>query len=241
VNAAASSPRSPGAPDLESSTAITPELEARRRAMLEAAATTPGFFPVQEALALHAAARLALVAAPGPIVEVGGYLGRSSLFLAAACVAAGPGRQAVCFSVDHHHGSEEMQPGWPHHDPSTVDPATGRIDTLAQFRRAIEAAGAEHLVVAVVGDSPTIAANWSTPAALVLLDGGHGADIAWADYRGWARHIAHGGLLAIHDVFPDPADGGRPPYECYIDALASGAFVEETGAGCGSLRILRRT
>jgi hypothetical protein len=47
-----------------------------------------------------------------------------------------------------------------------------------------------------------------------------------------------GGLLAIHDVFPDPADGGRPPYEIYRRALGSGTFEEvET---VGSLRVLRR-
>jgi predicted O-methyltransferase YrrM len=212
----------------------------RRQALLEAAAATPGFFPEAEALALHDAARQALAEAPGPIVEVGAYLGRSTLFLAAACAAAGPARRAVCFSVDHHHGSEEMQAGWQHHDPSTVDPRTGRIDTLPRFRRAIEAAGAEDLVVAVVGDSPTVAASWRAPVALVLLDGGHGDEIAWADYRGWSGHVAPRGMLAIHDVFADPADGGRPPYECYLDAVASGAFVEEPGAGCGSLKVLRR-
>ncbi len=46
--------------------------------------------------------------------------------------------------------------------------------------------------------------------------------------------------MAIHDVFPDPADGGRPPYELYCAALASGEWVEEAGLGCGSLRVLRR-
>ena len=47
------------------------------------------------------------------------------------------------------------------------------------------------------------------------------------------------GTLVIHDVFPDPADGGRPPYEIYCRALESGAFVDV--AATGSLRVLRRT
>ena len=64
--------------------------------------------------------------------------------------------------------------------------------------------------------------------------------IALAYYRAWTPHIAVGGLLAIHDVFPDPADGGRPPYELYCEALRSGAFKELVGEGCGSLRILQR-
>jgi hypothetical protein len=45
-------------------------------------------------------------------------------------------------------------------------------------------------------------------------------------------------VLAIHDVFPDPADGGRPPYEdIYLPALASGRFTELSATG--SLRVLR--
>jgi len=212
----------------------------RRRRLLERAEATPGFFPLEEALALHEAARVALAAAPGPIVEIGAYLGRSTLFLAAACAAAPPGRGAVVFSVDHHRGSEEMQAGSEHHDPTLVDPASGRMDSLPAFRAALAAAGVEDLVVAVVGGSATVAANWRTPAALVLIDGGHGAAVARADYEGWSPHVAAGGLLAIHDVFPDPADGGRPPYECYLAALSSGRFVEDEAAGCGSLRVLRR-
>ncbi len=114
------------------------------------------------------------------------------------------------------------------------------MDTLGRWRRAIASAGAEDLVVAVVGESATVAANWRTPAALVLIDGGHGEEVEWADYRGWSPHVAPGGLLAIHDVFPDPADGGRPPYDCYLEAVGRGGFVEERELGCGSLRVLRR-
>ena len=144
------------------------------------------------------------------------------------------------FSVDHHHGSEENQAGWEHHDPSLVDPATGRMDTLPHWRAAIERAAVGDLVVAVVGDSPTVASRWSTPAAVVFIDGGHGEKVAWADYWGWAPVVGGGGYLAIHDVFPDPAEGGRPPYELYCRAISSGAFIEQPDLGCGSLRVLKR-
>ena len=127
------------------------------------------------------------------------------------------------FTVDHHRGSEENQAGWEHHDPSLVDPATGRMDTLPFFRRTIEEAGLEDVVVAVVGESAAVAAYWRTPLSLLFVDGGHGEEPAHADYAGWAPWVMPGGLLAIHDVFPDPADGGRPPYDVYLRALASGA------------------
>ena len=114
------------------------------------------------------------------------------------------------------------------------------MDTLPRFRRTIHDAGLEDVVVAVVGRSPTVAAHWRVPLALCFIDGGHGVEPARADYAGWTPHVAPGGLLAIHDVFPDPADGGRPPYEeIYVPALTSGRFTEVDATG--SLRVLRRT
>jgi hypothetical protein len=231
---------------------VTPPLGLDGAGVLEVARATRGFMPDEEGLALARLAGLVDRARPRPslgvIVEVGSYCGRSTLYLAAGLLgAASPeeppsearGRTLV-FSVDHHHGSEENQAGWEHHDADLVDPATGRLDTLPRWRAAIGTAGVEDLVVAVVGDSPAVAARWTTPADLVFIDGGHGEEPAWADYRGWAPLVADGGYLAIHDVFPDPADGGRPPYDLYCRAIASGAFAEEAQLSRGSLRVLKR-
>ncbi len=191
-----------------------------------------GFMPDDEGLALHRLARERLP--HGPALEVGTYCGKSAVYLGAAAREVG----GVVFTVDHHHGSEENQAGWEHHDTDLVDPRTGRMDTLPSFRRTIEDAGLEDVVVAVVGDSTTVSAHWRTPLSLLFIDGGHGVEPAHADYDGWVPWVMTGGLLAIHDVFPDPADGGRPPFEIYQRALGSGAFVDvET---VGSLRVLRR-
>lgn len=202
--------------------------------LLAVAGRVPGFLPDDEGRALHVAGREA--ALTGPLLEVGTYCGKSAVYLGAAARAAG----TVLFTVDHHRGSEELQPGWEHHDPRIVDARTGRIDTLPWLRRTLEDAGLEGHVVAVVGDSSVVSAHWSTPVALVFVDGGHGHAPAHADYEGWAPHVAAGGLLAIHDVFADPADGGPAPYEIYLRALASGVFADEPGLSCGSLRVLRR-
>ena len=202
--------------------------------LLAVAAQAKGFLPEDEGLALHEAGLVAGRSGLGPLLEVGTYCGKSAVYLGAAARQTG----AVLFTVDHHRGSEENQPGWEHHDPDVVDPRTGRMDTLPFFRRTMEEAGLEDVVVAVVGASALVAAHWATSLALVFVDGGHGEAPAWADYRGWARHVAPGGLLALHDVFADPAQGGRPPYELYRRALASGAFSELSS--CGSLRVLRR-
>jgi MMP 1-O-methyltransferase len=208
--------------------------------LLAQARAAKGFMPDAEGLALYRAGRAAAATGLGPLLEVGTYCGKSALYLGAAAASRGMG-STVLFSVDHHRGSEENQPGWEYHDPSLVDPANGRMDTLPLARQTLTAAGlSERVVILVVGESTTVAAYWTTPLALLFIDGGHGADVAWADYHAWTPNVAVGGLLAIHDVFPDPADGGRPPYELYCEALRSGAFVEVEEAGCGSLRVLRR-
>jgi hypothetical protein len=192
--------------------------------------------PADEGDALHAAALAAAAAVPtAPFVEVGSYCGRSTIWLAAAARKAG----TVVFAVDHHRGSEENQPGWEHHDPAVVDRDVGAMDTLPYFRRSLWDAGLERYAIAIVGSSPVVAAHWRTPAALVFIDGGHGVEPARADYAGWVPWVAAGGSLAVHDVFPDPADGGRPPYEdIYLPALESGRFALVSTTG--SLRVLRR-
>ena len=199
----------------------------------QAAEAATGFMPPEEGLALYRTA--AAYAARGPVLEIGTYCGKSTIYLAAAARDA----DQVVVTVDHHHGSEENQPGWEYHDAELVDPATGRLDTLPRFRATLAAAGLEEHVIAIVGRSAAVAALWRAPLGLLFIDGGHTDAAAVADYEGWAPWVAAGGALAIHDVFPDPADGGRPPYEIYLRALASGAFAETRVQG--SLRVLERT
>ena len=202
----------------------------------EVALATKGFMPATEGDALWNAAVEAGAAVPNaPMLEVGSYCGRSTIWLGDAAERSG----TVLFAVDHHRGSEENQAGWDHHDVEVVDARIGKMDTLPFFRSTIHDAGLEDAVVGVVGRSPTVAASWTTPLAMLFIDGGHGRDPARQDYLGWAPHVASGGTLAIHDVFPHPADGGRPPYEeIYLPAINSGAFVEISATG--SLRLLRR-
>jgi hypothetical protein len=215
-------------------------LESERvRDLFQAARCTRGFMPDDEGEALFRAAlragqRDVPGAVPPTFVEIGAWCGKSTLYLGAAAEATG----AMVLSIDHHRGSEENQPGWDYHEPDLVDPDVGRIDTLAHWRHTIVGAELEASVMGVIGDSPTLAARWDHPLALCFIDGGHGEEPAWADFRGWAPHVALGGWLAIHDVFPDPADGGRPPYELYLAALDSAEFVDD--GACGSLRVLRR-
>lgn len=201
------------------------------RATAEAAR---GFMPPDEGVALSVAAAEADPAL-GPLLEVGSYCGKSACYLGPVARRAGN----VLYCVDHHRGSEENQAGWEWHEPDLVDPAVGKMDTLPIFRRTVHDAGLEDVVFAIVGDSPSVANRWATPLSFLFIDGGHGIEPAKLDYERWTPKVAVGGLLTIHDVFPDPADGGRPPYEqIYLPAMASGLFEELSVTG--SLRVLRR-
>ena len=192
-----------------------------------------GFMPEDEGDLLYDVAVRAL--ADGPGLEVGTYCGKSAIYLGAAARAVG----STVFTVDHHRGSEENQVGWEYHDVTLADAEFGRLDTLPTFRHTLKDAGLEEEVVAVVGRSTTVSALWRTPLALVFVDGGHTDEHAGNDYTGWGRWVQSRGTLVVHDVFPDPADGGRPPYDLFLRALASGAFEEREAVG--SLRVLRRT
>ncbi len=194
-----------------------------------------GFMPEDEGDALFTSAQMAAQTLPQhPFLEIGSYCGKSSVYLGAAAAKA----NTVLFAVDHHRGSEENQPGWEWHEPDLVDEHVGKIDTLARFRHTIWEAGLEDHVIAVVADAQRLAQFWGTTLSLLFIDGGHGEEPAHRDYELWTPYIAPNGLLLIHDVFPDPADGGRPPFEIYQRALASGNFSERNAVG--SLRVLQR-
>lgn len=192
----------------------------------------PGFMPEDEGLALHAAALT--VATLGPLVEIGSYCGRSTLLLAAAARVAG----THVVTIDHHRGSEEHQPGGEYHDGELFDAGLGAVDTLPAFRGVVATSGLEAHIIAVVGRAEDVARYWHAAAGMVFIDGSHTDESAQRDYEAWASHVAQGGLLALHDVFEDPGEGGQAPYRVYRRALDEGRFAE--AGRQRSLRLLRR-
>lgn len=191
-----------------------------------------GFMPADEGRALYDAALRYLRGGTG--VEIGTYCGKSTLLLGAAAQQTA----SVLYTIDHHHGSEEHQAGWEYHDASLVDEVTGLFDTLPTFRRTLDTAQLDEHVVTIVGKSPLVGRAWRAPLQFLFIDGGHSEDAANRDFDGWANWVDAGGALVIHDVFPDPKDGGRPPYYIYCRAIDSGRFREVSATG--SLRVLER-
>lgn len=179
-----------------------------------------GFLADEEARSLYELAREA--ARLGPCLEIGSYCGRSTAYLGCGCREAG----GVLFSIDHHSGSEEQQPGQAYYDPDIMDPATGRINTFPLFIKTIRELSLEDTVVPIVARSEVVSRFWGTPLGLIFIDGGHTIDAAFTDYNGWVSHLLPGGFLLIHDIFTDPAQGGQAPLCIYNMALASGLFLE---------------
>jgi len=191
-----------------------------------------GFLDPQEGRVLY---RTALEASRrGPCLEVGTYCGKSALYLGAACRVTG----GTLFTVDHHRGSEEHQQGEAYFDAELFDRRQGRVDTFPEFRANLARAGLEDWVVPLVCRSSLAARAWSTPLALLFIDGGHARATVQGDYDCWSPHIQPGGYFLIHDIFPDPAQGGQAPYQIYQAALASGDY--EAVAMVQTLGILRR-
>ena len=155
-------------------------------------------------------------------MEIGSYCGKSTIYLGTACKE----NNSILFSIDHHRGSEEQQPGEGYFDPELFDPQTGRVDTFKEFRNTLEKAELEDTVVSIVCRSHIAARLWATPLSLVFIDGGHSYEAAYTDYNCWAGHIVPHGYLLIHDIFTDPDKGGQAPYEVYKVAIASGLFRE---------------
>lgn len=177
-----------------------------------------GFLDKTEGEALYAYAQLC--APQGPVLEIGSYCGKSTVYLGAACRSVG----GLLYALDHHRGSEEHQLGEAYHDPQLYDADAGRMDSFREFRRTLQRAQLEDTVVPIVAPSKLAARHWATPLSMVFIDGGHSMEAALNDYRCWSGHIQQGGWLAIHDVFPNPADGGRPPFEIWQLAKNSGLF-----------------
>ncbi len=191
-----------------------------------------GFLDESEGMRLYETAKAASLL--GPCLEIGSYCGKSTVFMGTACLE----NNNVLWSVDHHRGSEEQQPGEEYFDPGLYDHRAGSVDTFAEFRKTLKKAGLEDTVVPIVCKSEVAARSWATPLGMVFIDGGHSFASAFLDYNAWSGHIVQGGFLAIHDIFKDPEKGGQAPYHVYKFALGSGLYAELPMTG--TLGILRR-
>jgi hypothetical protein len=191
-----------------------------------------GFMAQQEGERLYELAREA--SRRGPCLEIGSYCGKSASYLGMGCRESG----GILYSLDHHGGSEEQQPGQEYFDQELFNKKTGKVDTLPAFNNVLHELSLTDTVVPIVGKSSIVARFWNTPLSLILIDGGHTIEAAYADYNAWVSHLMPDGFLAIHDIFADRTLGGQAPRCIYKLALDSGLFEELPMVG--TLGILKR-
>ena len=170
----------------------------------------------------------------GNALEIGSYCGKSAVYIG---LAVKENNQKL-YSIDHHKGSEEQQPGEEYFDPDLLNKEGNGIDTLPFFLKTIKDSYLEGYVIPVVSSSEEAHKDLKMNFNMIFIDGGHSEEAAQTDYKLWSKKINPEGVLAIHDVFPNPNDGGRPPYNIYLNALESGAFEEIDVIK--SLRILKK-
>ena len=191
-----------------------------------------GFLDPKEGDALYSYAKQYSIS--GSCLEIGSYCGKSAVYLGMAVKENGQ----KLYSVDHHKGSEEQQPGEEYFDPDLKSKDGDGIDTLPFFLDTIEKSKLQSFVIPIVSTSEEANEDLDINFDMIFIDGGHSEEAAQKDYDLWTDRINIGGILAIHDVFPNPKDGGRPPYNIYIKALESGNFEELEVVK--SLRLLRK-
>ncbi len=191
-----------------------------------------GFLDPEEGEALYFSSLI--YTANGHAIEIGSYCGKSAVYIGSAAKE----NNNKLYSVDHHKGSEEQQPGEEYFDPDLVDSSGEGIDTLPHFLETIRKFQLENTVMPVVSSSEEAYQDLRGNFSFVFIDGGHSEEASQKDYSLWSKRLIIGGLMAIHDVFPDPDDGGRPPYNIYMKALNSGKFEEIEAIK--SLRFLKK-
>ena len=169
-----------------------------------------GFLAEAEGMSLY---RLAVeTSGSGPCLEVGSYCGRSALFLGEGCRARG---RYPLFTVDHHEGSVEQQPGQPYFDPDLYDAAAGATTTLQVLLRNIREAGLEDWVIPIVAASVRLGRYWPPATlSLVFIDGGHSEADAFGDYERGRRRSSPAGTCAFTTSTRIPRTAGRRRITC---------------------------
>lgn len=179
-----------------------------------------GFMDKEEAIRLY---HIALLASKnGPVLEIGSYCGKSAYIIGSACKK----NHSILFSIDHHNGSEEQQPGEAYFDPDLLDPIRSMVNTFPFFQETLHRTGLENTVVPIVAWSHIAGKMWKTPISMLFIDGGHSFESACQDFLTWSCHIQPNGFLVIHDIFNDPEKGGQAPRKIYEMAVQSDNYEQ---------------
>tara|TARA_B100000242_G_scaffold186011_1_gene133698 strand:- start:182 stop:775 length:594 start_codon:yes stop_codon:yes gene_type:complete len=158
----------------------------------------------------------------GSVLEIGTYCGKSTLNFALVAKKI----DGLIYTIDHHTGSEEHQLGEEYHDEDLYDNRLEKFNTLPEFLKNLKSSNLGNYIIPILSKSSEASKTFLETISLLFIDGGHSHEAALIDYNSWKDKICSGGLLVIHDVFPNPEDGGRPPFEIYSRAQKSKQFED---------------
>jgi predicted O-methyltransferase YrrM len=125
----------------------------------------------------------------GVIVEIGSYLGRSTVSLGLGSMQ---GSRTMIFTYDHFMGDPYMDV------------------TLQQYellKNNILQAGVETIVITSTKPSNVAVKDFKDPIELLFIDADHTFEAVENDYLLWSPKVISGGFVAFHDTF-DPVMGG---------------------------------
>jgi MMP 1-O-methyltransferase len=153
--------------------------------VLEQASQIEGFTAPVELSALYCLARAQ--APRGQIVEIGSYLGRSTIVLARAAADADAG---PIYAVD------------PHTAMLTVANETPR-NTHDEFLANVRRAEVEEHVRSLLALSTDAARSWDGgPVSLLFIDGYHSREAVLEDWHGWAPYLTDDACVVFDDYLP---------------------------------------
>ena len=144
----------------------------------------PGWFHEGTAAVLYALMRSQ---PPETAVEIGSYLGRSTVFFALTLREVNADGRVV--AIDPHSGDRQQLEAL----------STEELPTFELFRRHCRAAGVDDLVDPHVATSLEVAAKWSGQVDLLYIDGWHSYDAVIADGEAWLPHLSPRGVVVFDD------------------------------------------
>jgi predicted O-methyltransferase YrrM len=140
----------------------------------------PGFLksPMQEQWFFTAARKAPEKAV---IVEIGSFLGRSTVSFALGCV----GTAKHIYAIDLFEGDDDIY---------------GSGDFMDRFIQNICTCGVESYVTPIKKHSLEVAKTWNKPIDILFIDGSHTYEDVKADFEAFYPYVNKGGVIAFHDI-----------------------------------------
>ncbi|MFI5036197.1 MAG: class I SAM-dependent methyltransferase [Acidimicrobiales bacterium] len=150
-----------------------------------AASSVPGWFYEANAVAIF---QVLTALRPRRVVEIGSYMGKSTVFFARSLETLGDDGRVT--AIDPHSGDRQQRESF----------GMSEIPTFDMFRTHLRLAGVEQLVDPVTTSSSEAAKGWTEPFQFLFVDGWHSYDAVLADGRDWVPNLDPNGVVVFDDA-----------------------------------------